>query len=182
MWYDETFFTAVRREIKRSANGMKLRGISGNVISVACGTDGVHSFFIDEHTSKPSKQSTWESYSGHIKPGTLIIHDGENSHSVLIERIPRCTEEVHKSDEAKKNDRRGSPLQPIDNLHSLLKRFMREHSGFKRDDLQGWLNLFAFIMNPPYSLEDKIIILLQMAVYHRKRVKYREAIGKKRLK
>ena len=39
---------------------------------------------------------------------------------------------------------------------ALLKSFLRSHSGFDRDELQGYLDLFAVIMNPPANPLKKL--------------------------
>lgn len=46
----------------------------------------------------------------------------------------------------------------------LLKSFLNSHSGFNRDDLQNYLNLFSFIVNAPYNKLEKVKILLDKAI------------------
>ena len=40
-------------------------------------------------------------------------------------------------------------LDRVNELCNLLQRFLSSHSGFMRDELQGYLNLFSIIVNPP---------------------------------
>ncbi|MDY5056571.1 MAG: hypothetical protein SPE84_04355 [Bullifex sp.] len=40
-----------------------------------------------------------------------------------------------------------NPLMPINRKCFFLKKFLNSHSGFDREELQNYLNLFAFIMN-----------------------------------
>lgn len=47
---------------------------------------------------------------------------------------------------------RDNPLREVNRLCFLLETFLNSHSGFDRDDLPGWLNLFHVMMNDP---EDK---------------------------
>ena len=47
-----------------------------------------------EGFGKPSKKHTWESFSSHIKEGSRLIHDGDNSHSILVDGLS-LSEEVH---------------------------------------------------------------------------------------
>lgn len=42
-----------------------------------------------------------------------------------------------------------NPLDPVNRIHHLLKMFLNSHSGFKREDLQGFLKLYAFTINSP---------------------------------
>lgn len=45
-------------------------------------------------------------------------------------------------------------LEPVNRIHRLLKMLLNAHSGFCRDDLQNYLNLYTFVINPPsYHLE-----------------------------
>ncbi|MGB4407807.1 MAG: hypothetical protein WBI82_13170 [Sphaerochaeta sp.] len=46
----------------------------------------------------------------------------------------------------------------------MLKLFLNAHSGFIRDDLQDYLNLFCFVMNPPRDKHKKVEKFLLMAV------------------
>lgn len=49
---------------------------------------------------------------------------------------------VHKDDEHRRLEDRGNPMDAINKYHSLLKRLMRQHGGYRRDGLQDWMNLF----------------------------------------
>ena len=55
---------------------------------------------IMEGYGKPSKKHTWESFSSHIKEGSKLIHDGDNSHSILVDNLG-LSEEVHTTKETK---------------------------------------------------------------------------------
>ena len=72
-----------------------------------------------------------------------------------------------------------NPLQPVNQLHGLMKRFMRMHGSYEREHIQDWMNLFYFIMNEPNDKYDKVLKFIQLAVYSPKRVKYRETMCKK---
>lgn len=173
VWLDETFFPVIRsKEVLR--DGKRLRGISRNKISVAVATDGFHSLLIDERRSKPTDGSTWLAYSGHILPGSHIIHDGENSHSVLTKSIPGLTESVYPSGCLKGLRDSENPMYPINHVHALAKSFMRSHGGYDRDGLQDWMNLLAFILNPPSDPGKKVSELLRLAINTRERVRFRD--------
>lgn len=61
----------------------------------------------------------------------------------------------------------------------LLKKFLNAHSGFNRDDLQDYINLYCFIANPPADKLKKVELLLQWALFTPKALKYRELYSKK---
>ncbi|MDY3208934.1 MAG: hypothetical protein SOX24_00580, partial [Candidatus Enterosoma sp.] len=61
-----------------------------------------------------------------------------------------------------------------------LKRFMRQHPAYDRDDLQDRLNLFRFIYtNRGISMDDKVKKFLRMAVLTRKVIRFRAVFAKK---
>ena len=68
-------------------DGKKLRGISRNKIGVGVACNETKSIFIVTGTSKPSRKSTKETYSQHIARGSVLVHDDEHSHSILIEEL-----------------------------------------------------------------------------------------------
>ena len=58
--------------------------------------------------------------------------------------------------------------------HSMLKRFLRAHPGFNRDDIQDYLNFFSFIAsNPEEETLEKVKILLELVFDNPKILRYR---------
>ena len=49
-----------------------------------------------------------------------------------------------------------NPLNPVNRIHNLFKMFLNAHSGFNRDELQGYLNLYSFVINPPADHLEKV--------------------------
>lgn len=88
-------------------------------------------------------------------------------------------EEKYSSKELKELSDKDNPLQPVNQLHGLMKRFMRMHGSYEREHIQDWMNLFYFIMNEPKDKYDKVLKFIQLAVYSTKRVKYRDTMCKK---
>jgi hypothetical protein len=72
-----------------------------------------------------------------------------------------------------------NPLYPINHFHMLAKRFIGAHGGYGRSHLQDWLNLLAYILNPPFSRIMKVRNL-PMAVFRRRRMKYLDVMSEKR--
>lgn len=177
VYIDEMFFPVVKHETVLK-DGKQLRGISRNKICVATGCDcNGNVLLVVEHTSKPSIKSTWNAYGSHIEPGSHLIHDEEKSHSVLIKRL-NLTEAKYNSKELKKLEDKDNPLDPVNNLHDLSKRFMRQHGGFNRDELQDWMNLLWFIFSRPENRYEKVGKFLEMAISSPLKVKYRDVMLK----
>lgn len=182
IFIDETYFSKKKSDVI-TKNGKKLRGISINKIGVATAIfeDMKSSVLIVTNTSKPSRKSTINSYVPHIKKGSTIVHDGDNSHIALIEALHLNSEE-HPSIETKDLKDEENPMYPINHYHSLLKRFMRAHGGYNRDNLQDWLNLFWLITNKPNDKYDKALKFIELAISSPKRVKYRDVMSSKSTK
>ena len=173
IYLDETYFSVMPKDEKRK-DGKLYRGLSRNKICVATATDGRHVFLCVCGSGKPSRSRLLKSFSGHVKKGSTIVHDGEKSHSSLIESFG-LKEELHKSSETKGVDDKENPMEPINAVHRALKRFMRNHPSYDRGSLQDWLNLFWFIASnkdrTPYEKAKKFI---QMAILTHKVIRYRD--------
>ena len=102
----------------------------------------------------------------------------EKSHNILVERL-NLSQEVYKANDTKKLDDEDNPLYKINHLHSLIKRFMKAHGGYNRDDLQDWMNLICFILSKPYDRYDKIKKFIEIAINTPSRVKYRDVMSKR---
>lgn len=178
VYMDETFVSVDAADRKAKDDGKMPRGISKNKICIVTATDGKTAVFFATEASKPSKKAVFSALGGNIAPGSTLVHDGDNSHSLLIERLS-LKSEVHKTSETKGLPDRDNPMDPINGVHSVLKIFLRAHGPFKRRGLQGWLDLFAFIWNPPISRYDKVVLYLERAISQRKRIKFRDIFPKK---
>lgn len=172
VYLDEMYFPVVPgKEILKS--GKKLRGISKNKIGVVTAIDDHnHCFIYVTNVSKPSLKSTWDAIGNHIKVKSHLIHDGEKSHEILISKL-ELTEEFYKAESLKNKKDKDNPLYPINHLHALAKRFMKEHSSYNRDDLQDWMNLFCFIISKPDNRYEKVKVFLEMAINSSCLVRYR---------
>ena len=177
IYLDEMFFPVVKhKEVLK--NGKKLKGISRNKIAVAVAHDSNGNFlFIVENTSKPSDKSTWKALGTHIKEESHLIHDGERSHGILVRKL-NLTETVYSTQETKGLSDKDNPLDPVNDIHSLAKRFMKEHGGYNRDDLQDWMNLIWFIFSKPDNRYEKIDKFINLALCASKRVKFRDVMCK----
>lgn len=177
IYLDEAYFPVAKSKTV-TKDGKKLRGISRNKIGVGVAFDENGNFLlIVEYTSKPSDTSTWNAFGDHIKERSHLIHDGERSHGILIRNL-NLTSEVYSTEDTKKLDDKENPLNPINNIHALSKRFMKAHGGYDRDNLQDWMNLIWFILSKPVNRYEKIDKFISLAINSPKRVKYRNAMSK----
>lgn len=177
VWLDETYVSVDKKD-RVTKRGKGLRGISRNKIAIGVATDGRRLVVIPEWSSKPSKKGTLATFGGRIRPGSTLVHDGDNSHSLLIERL-RLESEVHTTKETKGLPDAENPMDEVNDVHALLKRFLREHGGYERADLQGWCDLFWFVWSDPANRMEKAAKFIEMAVSTRKRIKFRDVFRKK---
>ena len=104
--------------------------------------------------------------------------DGKRSHGVLIRNL-NLSEEVYKTAYTLNLKDEDNPLNPINKIHALSKRFMKSHGGYNRDNLQSWMNLIWFILSKPQNRYEKIRKFFNIAVCTHKRVKYRDVMSKR---
>ena len=71
-----------------------------------------------------------------------------------------------------------NPLNPVNRVHNLLKMFLNAHSGFNRDDLQGYLDLYAFVVNPPIEPLENVEKIIKLAFDYPKSLRYGDQFGK----
>lgn len=161
VYLDETYYSVISSEQVRNEDGTKPRGLSLNKICIGVASDGINTIAFVEGKGKPSKKHTWEAFGSHIAPGSVLIHDGDNSHSILMDNL-NITEEVHTTAETKGLKDEDHPLYLINRKHFFLKRFLNAHSGFKRDELQDYLNFFCFISRDKSKFE-KVEELMEIA-------------------
>lgn len=172
VYLDETYYRVKKSDVQLKADGKEFRGISRNQICIGIATDRTNTMCLVEGLGKPGKRRTFELFGSHIKPGSLLIHDGEGSHDLLVEKLELISE-VHKTAETKGLPDDKNPLGEVNRMCALLKRFLGSHSGFTRSELQGYLNLFCFISNPPSDKYEKIEKLLDLTFRNPKMLRYR---------
>ncbi len=173
VWLDETFYTVRSSDIARTESGDKLRGVSRNQICIGVATDKQKTVFFVEGTGKPTQKKTLELFRNHIKPGSTLIHDKESAHNKLVKELS-LKSVSYDSKDLKGLPDNDNPLNPVNRVHAILTKFLNSHSGFKRSDLQGYLNLFALVSNPPSDLLEKVEIVIKMAFQNPKLLRYRD--------
>ncbi len=176
IYLDEMYLPKIKSETIEK-DGKKLRGISSNKIGVGVATNKEKSIFVVTGTSKPSDTSTLRTYGTHIQEGSTIIHDKEKSHAALVKKL-HLTSISYSSEKLKNLKDEDNPLDPVNNLHYLAKRFMKQHGSYDREHLQDWMNLLWFILNPPNDKYAKVLKFIEIAISSPKRVKYRDSMMK----
>ena len=169
---DEKMHPLAARDRAGGRAGMGAYSRDRICIAVGCDDSG-RSLAVRAGLGKLSKSRCWDAYGGHIARGAALVHDMENSHSVLVERLG-LTSVAYRSADLKGLDDTHNPLSRVNHMHFLLKEFMHRHSGFERDRIDDWLNLFSVIVNPPEDRLEKAAMVLDRAMTVPISLPYRE--------
>ena len=176
VWLDETYYAVIMRDREHTEDGKLLPGLSRNQICVGVATDKIHTVCLVEGNGRPTQKSSYQAFKDHIAPGSTLIHDKEYSHKKLVEKLS-LKSVVYASKDLKGLADSENPLNPVNRTHYLLKLFLNSHSGFNRDDLQGYLNLYAFAINPPLEPLKKVEKILNLVFENPKSLRYRDQFG-----
>lgn len=176
VYIDEMFYKVIKSDI-RTKDGKQLRGLSQNQYCIGVGYDGNHIIAIVEGLGKTSKDKTKITFGDHIESNSKIIHDDERAHGILIKKLNLINESYNSLWLKTKKDE-DNPLRPINHQCDLIRQFLNTHSGFERDDLQNYLNLYCFINNGHEDRLNKVNELLQLALTKKVNLKYRVLFDK----
>lgn len=176
VWLDETYYTVRAEDMEYNEDGSKPRGISKNQIRIGVATDKHQTVFLVEGTGKPSQKKTYETFKNHIKPNSTLMHDKEAAHKKLVKELA-LNSVSYASKDLKGLLDNDNPLYPVNRAHAIMKMFLNSHSGFKRDDLQGYLNLFSIVTNPPDEMLEKVELVIISAFNNPKTLRYRDFFG-----
>lgn len=173
VWLDETYYSLMLRDRIRDENGNLLRGLSRNQICIGVATDKKHTICFFEGFGKPSQKRSYETFKDHIASGSTLIHDKEKAHKKLIEKLElKCVS--YSSSDLKGLADSENPLDPVNRIHCLLKMFLNAHSGFCRDEIQDYLNLYSFVINSPSDHLEKVEKIINLVFENPKSLKYRD--------
>lgn len=178
VWLDETYYSLRSGDIVRKSSGAKPRGISRNKMCIGVACDKERIVCIYEGQGKPTQKRTYEAFKEHIQPCAVLVHDAEKAHKKLIDKLT-LIDEKYNARSLKGIPDKDNPLNRVNQTHARLKSFLRAHSSFIRDELQNYLNLFAFAMNPPENELAKVEILLDLALSNPKLLRYRDFYRRK---
>jgi hypothetical protein len=174
VWLDETYWPVATADAVYTPSGKLPRGLSKNQMCIGVGVDrhGRSVFFL-EGVGKTSAAKTWKAFGGHIVPGSSLVHDLESAHNKLVRELG-LTSSRYNARLLKGVPDELNPLDPVNRMCFLLKAFLRSHSGFDRGDMQGYLNLFHVMMNPPDDKLEKAAMVLDRAMRYPKTIRFRD--------
>ena len=174
---DEKYYPIARADEELNADGSRKRGLSRNKLCIAIACDGEGgSVFVPCGRGRPSGARAWEAYGPHIAEGSTLSHDMERAHSVLVERLS-LESVAYDARAISRLPDRDNPLREVNRLCFLLETFLNSHSGFDRDDLPGWLDLFHVMMNDPADKMEKAAKVLDRAMRCPKTLSFRDFYG-----
>ena len=166
----------IAEDIIYNDDGTKLRGLSKNQICIGVETDKRHTIFLVEGTGKTSQKKTYDAFKTHIKPKSKLIHDKESAHKKLVKSL-ELESISYASKDLKGLLDKENPLYPVNRAHAIMKMFLNSHSGFDRANLQGYLDLFALVTNPPDEMLSKVELVVNRAFENPKILRYIEFYG-----
>jgi len=172
VWLDETYYGIMIKDRTQNEDGTNPRGLSKNKICIGVATDKKNTVIIAEGFGKPSQKMSYDAFITHIQPGSVLVHDKESTHKKLIKELNLVNEEYAAKDLKGLEDFE-NPLDPVNHLHYLIKRFLYAHSGFDRRQIQAYLNLYSFVLNPPFDRLEKVDIILNLVFQNPKLLRYR---------
>jgi transposase-like protein len=173
VWLDETYYRVRSEDVEFNEDGSKLRGLSKNQIRIGVATDKINTVFLVEGKGKPSQKKTYETFRNRITPKSTLIHDKETAHKKLVKELA-LNSISHASKDMKGLLDKDNPLYPVNRAHAIMKMFLNAHSGFKREELQGYLNLFSLVTNPPEEMLEKVEVVIISAFTNPKTLRYRD--------
>lgn len=179
VWIDEKYVPVWKSKRANKASGGAKRGLSRNQLCICTATDGLKATLILCGTGQPTPEKALDVYSKAISPEARLIRDGAVCQRLIALRCE--SDEVHHVSETKGLPDRKNPMEPVNRVHRLLELFLKRHGGYKREDLPGWLNLFAYWYNTPGTAMEKAIKFIEIAVKKRKMLRYRAWGSKKKL-
>ena len=177
LWIDETYLRKEPSETFEDPKGRKLRGLSHDKFCVASATDGSKAVLLVVGYGKPSSKRLAKAMSPHIKPSSTIVDDKEKAHRALAESLG-LTRESYSSAELKGMDDEHNPMNEINTVHRLFKKFMSHHGSYDRSDLQSWCNLFAFIFAHHGNVAEMVRDFLKLAICTKKVLRFRNVMKK----
>lgn len=177
VYIDEMFYKVIKRDVE-TKHGKQLRGLSHNQYCIGIGYDGKNIIAKVEGLGKTSNIKTKETFVEHIERKSKLIHDDEKSHKVLIKELNLIDESYSSLWLKTKNDEE-NPMRPINHQCDLIRQFLNAHSGFNRDNLQNYLNLYCFMNSRPRNKLKKVTMLLELALNAKITLNYRELFSHK---
>lgn len=74
---------------------------------------------------KPNSEMTHMAFNDHIEKDSIVVHDGNNSHSLFIKKL-NFKSEAHLTSETEGLEDSDNPMNPVNGIHFLFKSFIGE--------------------------------------------------------
>ena len=178
VWLDETYYSLMLRDRIRDEKGNLLRGLSRNQICIGVATNKEQTLCFVEGFGKPSQKRSYNTFKDHIASGSTLIHNKGKTHKKLVEKL-KLKSISYSSVKLKGLADIENPLDPVNRIHCLLKMFLNAHSGFCREEIQDYLNLYSFVINAPSDHLEKVEKMINLVFENPKLLKYRDKFGSK---
>lgn len=163
VYVDETVQPKWKSQLTLTDKGKKLRGLSDNQLCIYTALTRKEAYLQTFGFNRGSIAGIEKCILPHIEKGSKLIDDAALIHQVLVDKL-NLKREVHPSSKTEGLPDSDNPLYPINHMHFYLKMFLEEHNSYKREDLQDWLNLFAFIWNRKSNYAVIVADLLKLMI------------------
>lgn len=177
VYLDEMYYIVRKNELHLDEKGRQTRGISQNHICIGVAYDLNKIYCKVQGKSKPSEQTTKDCFINHIQPNSKLIHDKDKTHKILVQLL-NLNDVSYDGSKIKKLEDKDNPLTPINKQIDFIRKFLNAHSGFDRNDLQDYLNIYAFMVNEGKAPLEVVERLIQFALNHKIAYKYRTMFTK----
>ena len=178
IYVDEFYINDPKTEyIINDKNNYDVRGFNSYCLCVA--TDKLHTIALLKGKGKLKANNTNKFLKEHVVSNSKLIHSSKNNYKDLIENLSLIDLKFNLS-KIKYLPMKRNPLEPINSRKRSLKYFLNVHNGIKFSNMQDYLNLYCFIINPPHNLFLKVTIILDLLLNTKKVIKYRDFYAKSR--
>jgi transposase-like protein len=140
---DETFISIREKEyIHTRPDGKGIRGLSFNQLCIVTMVN-IYGISVAKVTSRamPLPEHYIKLFTNNIKNIEKFIHDGNTKAYQFMNQFN--VEKIN----GKKDESGKYSIIMVDNYHSILKRFLYKHSGYKLKNIQHYLNFFTYRQN-----------------------------------
>ena len=171
--YLDTMFVTVEKSQLITNSNKKLRGLSRKQICVLVATDLKHILAFELGLGKPNGEKIAAIMDERIEPRSTLFCDEDNSFNQLSQE-QKLKVFSYNSKYLKTLDDNSNPIQPVNDAILLISDFLSSHKGFKRNELQDYLNvvcvnnikgnnkldtanmLFEYILNNSFECEKTL--------------------------
>lgn len=172
VWIDEMYFADTRAP--REPGSRRRHGLSRDKVCVVVAIDSWgRAMAVVGENGKPSTRGIGAALEGHIKEGSVLVHDCEKAHNALVRKL-KLVDERHKAD----------PSDPVyleqmalvNHLCSWIRAYVDRFACMKSENLQAYLDWFVYLHRvhrdaDRWPVEERVVrhLALSSGVHLRKR-------------